>query len=109
MTFHSACVKLLRMYADRLGYARNFTIYDEQDSLRLIEATIKSINLRTELYPPRIVRKAISGAKTRFQTPKQLKKDIAYGDYAAFPKIPGDLCGIQTRGFAKRTLLTLMT
>ena len=88
MTFHSACVKLLRMYADRLGYARNFTIYDEQDSLRLIEATIKSLNLRTELYPPRIVRKAISGAKTRFQTPKQLKKDIAYGDYAAFPKIP---------------------
>ena len=49
MTFHSACVKLLRMYADRLGYARNFTIYDEQDSLRLIEATIKSLNLRTEL------------------------------------------------------------
>lgn len=88
MTFHSACVKLLRMYADRLGYARNFTIYDEQDSLRLIESTIKSLNLRTELYPPRIVRKAISGAKTRFQTPKQLKKDIAYGDYAAFPKIP---------------------
>lgn len=88
MTFHSACVKLLRMYADRLGYGRNFTIYDEQDSLRLMESTIKSLDLRTEQYPPRVVRKAVSAAKTRFQTPEQLKNDIAHGDYAAFPKIP---------------------
>ena len=95
MTFHSACVRILRMYADRLGYARNFTIYDDQDSLKLIEAVIKDAGLRSDAYPPRTVRKAISTAKTRFMTPEQLKNDIASEEYSALPKIPEIYAGYE--------------
>ena len=95
MTFHSACVRILRMYADRLGYARNFTIYDDQDSLKLIEAVIKDAGLRSDAYPPRTVRKAISTAKTRFMTPEQLKNDSASEEYSALPKIPEIYAGYE--------------
>lgn len=89
LTFHSTCVRLLRIYADRLGYTRNFTIYDEQDSLKLIEATIKNLGLKTEQYAPRVVRKAISAAKTKLLTPEMLKAEISSSEeFSLLPKIP---------------------
>ena len=45
MTFHSACARMLRADAHRLGYTRGFTIYDEQDSLRLVKACIDELDV----------------------------------------------------------------
>ena len=44
MTFHSACARILRAEAEKLGYTRGFTIYDEQDSLRLVKACIDELD-----------------------------------------------------------------
>jgi DNA helicase II / ATP-dependent DNA helicase PcrA len=55
MTFHAACARLLRMEAERLGYTKSFTIYDEADSLEL--------EVDTKRYPPRAIRARISDAK----------------------------------------------
>src|SRR5690606_28814936 len=49
-TFHSVFAKILRVEADRLGYSSNFTIYDTQDSDRLIASIIKEMNLDKDLY-----------------------------------------------------------
>jgi DNA helicase II / ATP-dependent DNA helicase PcrA len=63
-TFHSACVRILRSQADRLGYSKNFTIYDDADSRRLIEQVERDLNVDTKRLPPRSVQGAISAAKS---------------------------------------------
>ena len=50
-TFHSACVRILRATADRLGYPKSFTIYDDADSLRLITQVIRDLNLDPKRFP----------------------------------------------------------
>ena len=62
-TFHSACVRILRREAPRLGYRSAFTIYDAQDSLRAVTAAVKDLGFDLQYYPPRQVRAAISNAK----------------------------------------------
>ncbi len=62
-TFHSVCVKLLRMYSDRIGYERSFTIYDTDDQKRLMTAIIKDNNLNDKTFPVRSVLNEISRAK----------------------------------------------
>jgi DNA helicase II / ATP-dependent DNA helicase PcrA len=62
-TFHSACVRILRREAARLGYRSGFSIYDEQDSLRLVTACLKDLDIDPKRLPPRNVRAAISNAK----------------------------------------------
>ena len=62
-TFHSACVRILRREAPRLGYRSAFTIYDAQDSLRAVTTAIKDLDLDVKYYPPRRIRAAISKAK----------------------------------------------
>ena len=49
-TFHSACVRILRRYIDRIGYSTDFTIYDTDDQKRLIKNIIKELNLNTKIY-----------------------------------------------------------
>ena len=49
-TFHSVFAKILRFEADKLGYPSNFTIYDTQDSQRLVSAIIKELNLDKDVY-----------------------------------------------------------
>ena len=63
MTFHSACARMLRAGADRLGYTRGFTIYDEQDSLRLVKRCIDELDIDPKRFTPRAVRRQISDAK----------------------------------------------
>src|ERR671936_774753 len=65
MTFHSACVRILRTEAQRLGYKRAFTIYDEADSLRMIKRCTAEAGVDPKRFPPRAIRAAISGAKSR--------------------------------------------
>jgi DNA helicase-2/ATP-dependent DNA helicase PcrA len=64
-TFHSACARMLRADAEKLGYARSFTIYDESDSLRMLKHCMAELAVDPKRYPPRSVRAQISGAKNK--------------------------------------------
>jgi DNA helicase-2/ATP-dependent DNA helicase PcrA len=63
MTFHSACARMLRADAEKLGYTRGFTIYDEQDSLRLVKNCIEELDVDPKRFPARGIRRQISDAK----------------------------------------------
>jgi ATP-dependent DNA helicase UvrD/PcrA len=62
-TFHSACVRILRRDAARLGYRSNFTIYDQADAVRLTGYVIRDLGLDSKKFPPRTVHGYISAAK----------------------------------------------
>ncbi len=62
-TFHSACVRMLRRDADKLGFPRSFTIYDQADAVRLTGYVIRDLALDTKRFPPRSVHATISAAK----------------------------------------------
>ncbi len=66
-TFHSLCVRILRQDIDKLeaGYTRSFTIYDTDDSQKVIKACIKDLGLDEKQIVPRVVRNTISAAKNR--------------------------------------------
>jgi DNA helicase-2/ATP-dependent DNA helicase PcrA len=64
-TFHSACARMLRADAERLGYSRGFTIYDESDSLRMLKRCLEELHVDPKRYPPRAIRSQISGAKNQ--------------------------------------------
>src|SRR6185503_2471197 len=65
MTFHSACARILRTEAPRLGYKRAFTIYDEADSLRMVKRCAEELGVDPKRFPPRAVRSQISSAKNQ--------------------------------------------
>ena len=65
MTFHSACARILRADAQRLGYKRAFTIYDEADSLRMVKRCVEELDVDPKRFPPRAVRAQISAAKNQ--------------------------------------------
>ena len=71
-TFHSACVRILRREADRLGFSRNFTIYDASDSQSLVKKLLHELDLDEKLFPPRWVLSVISSAKGELLTPEAL-------------------------------------
>src|SRR5436190_18977649 len=62
-TFHSACVRILRRDAPRLGYKSSFTIYDQADSVRLVGYVLRDLNIDTKRFPARQVHATISAAK----------------------------------------------
>ena len=64
-TFHSACVRILRRDIERLGYSRSFTIYDTDDTKRVVKEILKAQNLDEKSFPPRTVLNYISRAKDR--------------------------------------------
>ena len=67
-TFHSVFARILRSEADKLGFPTNFTIYDTQDSVRLISAIIKEKNLNKEQYKPKQILGRISSFKNSLIT-----------------------------------------
>jgi len=69
-TFHSACVRILRQEAARLGYSNSFSIYDSADSLRLITIVAKELNLDSKRYPARQFQAMISNAKNELLGPQ---------------------------------------
>ncbi len=66
-TFHSLCVRILRQHIEALnaGYTRSFTIYDQDDSVRLVKACIRDLGYDDKQLGPRVTQGAISGAKNR--------------------------------------------
>ena len=69
-TFHSVFAKILRIEAEKLGYPSNFTIYDTQDSVRLISSIIKEMQLDRDIYKPKQVYSRISSYKNSLITVK---------------------------------------
>jgi DNA helicase-2/ATP-dependent DNA helicase PcrA len=71
-TFHSLSARLLRREAERLGFTRQFTIFDEDDRLALIRRLLEERNIAAKLFPPRAVQAVISSAKNRMMSGDQL-------------------------------------
>jgi DNA helicase-2/ATP-dependent DNA helicase PcrA len=65
MTFHSACARILRREAPRLGYKGTFTIYDQADSLRMVKRAMNELDVDPKRFPPRAIQNQISDAKNR--------------------------------------------
>ena len=81
-TFHSACVRILRRDIDRLGFASSFTIYDTDDSIRVIKDCLKDLNLDDKQFPPRTVLGYISRAKDAMKLAEEyLAECEKSGDY----------------------------
>ncbi len=79
-TFHSACVRILRRYIDRLGYDSNFTIYDTDDQKTIMKEICKRLNIDTKVYKERSLLAQISHAKDELITPDEMELN-AGGDY----------------------------
>jgi DNA helicase-2/ATP-dependent DNA helicase PcrA len=69
-TFHSVFAKILRIEADKLGYPTNFTIYDTQDSQKLVSSIISELNLDKEIYKYKQIYSRISSYKNSLITVK---------------------------------------
>ena len=74
-TFHSVFARILRSEADKLGYPSNFTIYDTQDSERLISSIIKEMGLEKDIYKTKQVRSRISAFKNSLITVRAYYND----------------------------------
>ena len=74
-TFHSVFARILRQEADKLGFPRDFTIYDTQDSNRLIAAIIKEMGLDKDIYKSKQIRNRISSFKNSLITVKAYHND----------------------------------
>jgi len=84
-TFHSICAKLLRHDAEKLGFTRDFTIYDTSDSKSVIKAICKERGLDEKIYKPTVVLGRISMAKNNLITPSQYgqNRDLLQADREA--------------------------
>lgn len=76
-TFHSACVRILRRYGERLGYDRNFSIYDTDDQRTVMKQLFKDQKIDKRLFKERDVLSYISWAKNKLLTPEDCKKEAA--------------------------------
>jgi DNA helicase-2/ATP-dependent DNA helicase PcrA len=70
-TFHSACVRILRRDIDKIGYDRNFVIFDTTDQKALVQECLKDLNLSEKQYPVKTVLNAISSAKDKMVYPEE--------------------------------------
>ncbi len=74
-TFHSTSLRILRRYADRLGYTKSFAVYDTADQLTLLRRCMRELNVNDDAFPPRSVLNRISAAKNELMGPEQYEKD----------------------------------
>lgn len=79
-TFHSSCVRILRRYADRLGYDNNFTIYDTDDQKSVMKEICKRLQIDTKTLKERTILAAISSAKDELISPEEYELSTM-GDY----------------------------
>ncbi len=92
-TFHSVFARILRSEADKLGYPSNFTIYDTQDSVRLITSIIKEMNLDKDRYKPKQILSRISSFKNSLITVRAYfnNSDLQEADLMASRPKTGDV------------------
>ena len=79
-TFHSTCVRILRRYADRIGYDNNFAIYDTDDQKTVMKEVCKRLQIDTKQLKERTILGAISSAKDEWISPPEYEMNAA-GDY----------------------------
>ncbi|MDX6595869.1 MAG: ATP-dependent helicase UvrD/PcrA, partial [Solirubrobacterales bacterium] len=77
MTFHSACGRILRSEAERLGYKSNFTIYDQADQVRLVKASLEELERDPKRFVPRGIHSQISNAKNQLIGPEEYASRVA--------------------------------
>ena len=85
-TFHSACVRILRREIENIGYRSSFTIYDDDDSKRVIKEAMKKLNIDEKLVSAKVIRNRISRCKDRM---------LSAQDYAAQARESADLAEIR--------------
>jgi DNA helicase-2/ATP-dependent DNA helicase PcrA len=74
MTFHAACARMLRSDAHRLGYTRQFTIYDSADQRRLIKKCLDDLDVDVKRFTPRAMQTQISDAKNKLRSPEDYRQ-----------------------------------
>ncbi len=84
-TFHSACVRILRREIEQLGYPSDFTIYDSDDSQRVIKSCLSELDISDKMFPPKTVAGVISSAKDRMLSPSDFEAE--YGNDFRMSKI----------------------
>ena len=77
LTFHAACGRILRREAERLGYRSSFTIYDDQDQVRLTKACLEELGKDPKRFAPRGIHHQISQAKNQLVSPEEYTKRVA--------------------------------
>jgi DNA helicase-2/ATP-dependent DNA helicase PcrA len=77
MTFHSACGRILRREAPRLGYRSNFTIYDQADQVRLVKQCLEELDRDPKRFVPRGIHAQISNAKNQLISAEEYKSRVA--------------------------------
>ena len=76
LTFHSACGRILRREAERLGYRSNFTIYDQADQVRLVKQCLEELERDPKRFTPRGIHNQISHAKNRLISPDEYSNQV---------------------------------
>src|SRR4051794_15356618 len=76
MTFHAACARMLRSDAHRLGYTRQFTIYDSADQRRLIKKCLDDLDVDVKRFTPRAMQTQISDAKNKLRSPEDYRQIV---------------------------------
>ena len=76
LTFHSACGRILRREAERLGYRSNFTIYDQADQVRLVKQCLEELERDPKRFTPRGIHNQISQAKNRLISPDEYSNQV---------------------------------
>lgn len=79
-TFHSSCVRILRQFADRLGYDNRFTIYDSDDQKSLMKDICKRLEIDTKIHKEKAFLSVISSAKDELISPEEFAQS-AVGDF----------------------------
>ena len=77
LTFHAACGRMLRREAERLGYRSTFTIYDDQDQVRLVKACLEELGKDPKRFSPRGIHAQISRAKNELVSPEEYRSRVA--------------------------------
>ncbi len=75
LTFHACCARILRRDIEKLGYKREFVIYDDDDQMTLIKRILKQLDINDKNYPPRSVKSVISDAKNKMLSPEEWYKE----------------------------------
>lgn len=74
-TFHSVCMRILRVHGEKLGYRPGFSIYDADDSKKAIIAAMRAVNIDEKAFPVKVVANIISDAKNRLLTPEAFETE----------------------------------
>ncbi len=111
-TFHSICMRILRANCEYIGYPKNFTIYDTDDTKKAVVAVMKRLNIDEKQFPPKSVMTAISHAKDNLLDPDEYENE-AGADYrlsriaAIYRGYAEDLCRSGAMDFDDIIMLTV--